>query len=647
MPQTIGCGYSRVLALMLPGLGHDMDARTEVQTIGVTESGRLRRLIETVLADRQLPPFARTVLTHRRLWLVAAVVAGCLTLPSLRVGLLFDDYHAKLLMQGSDSPARALTSPLDMFRFLDGDPVKNAALMDYGFLPWWTDKSVKVAFWRPVASLTHWVDYLLWPDTPALMHVQSICWYALLAAAAVLLYRRIMGVTVVAGLAALLYCVDDAHAVPVGFLANRNAVLAAAFGALCLLAHLRWRQDRWRLGAVLGPALLALSVLAKEEGVATAAYLAAYAVVLDEGPWRKRLLTLAPYVAVILVWRFMWGYLGYGVAHVGPYVDPIREPFRFASAVLYNVPILLLGQLAAPPADVGLMLEPAVQRWFVMGAWVFVLVVVIVWKPLVMRDRVARFWALGIVLSLLPACSTFPADRMLLFIGIGAMGLSAQFLKAVVTDMGDWSNRRFFRVAVMLLAAAFVARHAVAAPVSLALRAGAPCGPQWFVDRLYMKEPLDPAVQNQDLVVVNAPTLFYLMMSSPLIWASENAPMPRHIRVLSTSFFQPVEVRRLDDRTLAVRPQSGFLAWTDDRLCRAEQPPFLVGQQVQLTGMTAEILSLTPDGRPAEVAFRFDVPLEDKSLRWMQWKGGAFVPFKPPPVAREITLEASWADAIR
>jgi hypothetical protein len=631
---------------MLQGCQRGMDARTEVQTIGACEGGRLRRLVETALAERRPAAIAHALLTHRRLWVVAAVVGGCLALPSLRVGLLFDDYHAKLLMQGSDSPARALKSPLDMFRFLDGDPAKNAALMDYGFLPWWTDKAVKVAFWRPVASLTHWVDYLLWPDTPALMHAQSVCWYALLAGAAVLLYQRIMGLTVVAGLAALLYCVDDAHAVPVGFLANRNAVLAAAFGMLCLLAHLRWRQDRWRAGAFLGPALLAMSLLAKEEGIATAAYLVAFAALLERGPWGKRMLTLAPYAAVVIVWRLLWVYLGYGVAHVGPYVDPMREPLRFVAAVLHNVPILLLGQLAAPPADVGLMLEPTAQRWFVMGAWVFVLLVVLVWKPLVARDRVARFWALGIILALIPACSTFPADRMLLFIGIGAMGLSAQFLKGVATDIGDWSSRRPIRVALMLLAAMFVARHAVAAPVSLALRAGAPCGPQWFIDRLYMKEPLDPAVQNQDLVVVNAPTLFYLMMSTPLIWASENAPMPRHIRVLSTSFFQPVDVRRLDETTLSVRPQSGFLAWTDDKLCRAEQPPFRVGQQVKLTGMTAKILAVMTDGRPAEVAFRFDVPLEDASLRWLQWKGGAFVPFKPPPVARGITLEASWADAI-
>ena len=150
--------------------------------------------------------------------------------------------------------------------------------------------------------------------------------------------------------------------------------------------------------------------------------------------------------------------------------------------------------------------------------------------------------------------------------------------------------------------------------MSLSLRSPSPTWPQRILDRLYLTEPLDPAVARQDLVIVNAPSIF-VMMTSPLVWASQNAPMPQHMRVLSSSLFQPVEVRRQDEWTLVVRPNPGFLAWTDDRLFRDEHRPLALGQKVQLTGMTAEVTELTPDNRPAEVAFRFDVPLEDPSLR--------------------------------
>ena len=30
--------------------------------------------------------------------------------------------------------------------------------------------------------------------------------------------------------------------------------------------------------------------------------------------------------------------------------------------------------------------------------------------------------------------------------------------------------------------------------------------------------------------------------------------------------------------------------------------------------------------------FRFDVPLENKSLRWLQWRDGRFETFVPPPI---------------
>ena len=618
----------------------------EVQTVEVPEVSWLRRRVPAAMVDSRLRQVAQVLLTHRRLWLVAAVVAGCLTLPSLQAGLLFDDYHVKLLMQDSHSPVRLLKSPLDMFRLLDGDVQRTRALMDFGFLPWWTDEAMKAAFWRPVASLTHWVDYLLWPNSPALMHAQSVLWYALLAGAVGLLYQRLMGLTVAAGVAALLYCVDDAHVIPVGFLANRNAVLAALFGVLCLVAHLRWRQDGWKAGAILAPASLALGLLSKEEGIAAIAYLAAFALLLDEAPWRQRVLSLAPYALVIVVWRFFWSHLGYGVLHVGPYVDPGTEPLRFALSLGSNAPILLLAQLAAPPADLSLVLEAGAQRWFCAGAWVFVALVAGAWLPLLRRDRVARFWLVGMLLALIPLCTTFPADRMLLFVGLGAMGLMAQFLLRLFTDPATWPRQRIWRTTVVILASVFILRHAVAAPLNLPVRAATPMGPQFVLDRLYLKHPLDAGVVKQDLVVVNAPTIFVLM-TSPLVWASENAPMPQHMRVLSSSLFQPVEVRRLDGQTIQVRPGPGFMAWMDDRLCRGEDRPMTVGQQVRLTGMTVEVTALTWDRRPAEAIFRFDVPLEDASLRWLQWKGGAFVPFVPPPVGQSVIVEASWRDAFR
>src|SRR5258707_5125 len=79
-------------------------------------------------------------------------------------------------------------------------------------------------------------------------------------------YRRMLGATWVAGVAALVYAVDDARGATVGFIANRNVLVAAAFGVPALIAHDRARRDGSRPAAWLAPLLLAGALFSKEEG---------------------------------------------------------------------------------------------------------------------------------------------------------------------------------------------------------------------------------------------------------------------------------------------------------------------------------------------------------------------------------------------
>lgn len=565
-----------------------------------------------------------------------------LTLPSLGAGLLFDDYHHKLLMQNSDSPLRLLSAPWDMFRIIEGDPRRNAELMDYGILAWWADVNIKGAFWRPIASLTHWLDYLLWPGTPALMHAQSIVWYALLVAAAALFYRRFGGLGVSAGLAALLYAVAGAHATPVGFLANRNALIAALFGVLCLMTHERWRRANWRPGVVIAPLLLALGLLAKEEAIATCAYLAAFTVFLDHATWRRRIASLFPYAAVVIIWRVAWLHLGYGVSSLGLYIDPLREPLRFAFALVGRAPILLLSGISTIPAELNMLFQGAQRVWLSVFAWLILAGIALIGLSAIGARRTTKFWLAGMLLSLLPAATTFPSDRMLLFAGLGAMALISEFL--VTAFSSALPGGYIQRTTALGLAWVFVLLHVAVAPIALAIRSAAPMGARSFVESLYINHPLDPTVERQDLVIVNPPSAF-AMMAPLFIWASEKAPMPRHFRVLCSSNFHSVEVQRTGERTLVVWPETGFLASDMDRLFSGEGRVFTAGQQVRLTGLDIEITSVTSAGRPTGVAFRFAAPLEDQSFRWMQWHRGEFVAFVPPPVGTSVTLSTTWRDA--
>jgi hypothetical protein len=517
-------------------------------------------------------------------------------------------------------------------------------MIDLGVMPWWTMPKIKGSFWRPVTVATHWLDYRLWPEQPALMHAQSLLWFAATVFVAACLYRRVMTVAWVAGLAALLYAVDDAHATPVAWLANRNIVIATFFGLCSLLAHDRWRRRGGALAGLAGPLLLAASLLATEAGLSTVAYLAAYAIFLDRGSRRQQLASLLPYAFTVVAWRIVWMWLGHGGLHVGYYVDPLREPIRFVLAVVERVPILLLAQWASLPADLSLFLG----GW---GLWVFWLIaaavtvmVGLLLRPLLRQSRPARFWAAGMLMSLLPICATFPFDRLLFFVGLGAMGLLAEFLANVFGRISAGNNQSAIsprRWRMVVAGATFlVVIHLVIAPPAMLLRCRYPLGPNSLHPEHLYGVSLDPAIEGQDLCLISAPVppfSGYMLVTRSL----SGQPVPRHLRMLSP-MSGPLTVTRFDSRTLVFRPTRGWGDKLLGRLLRSEADPMTTGQIIRLSGLTIEVSEVSSEGMPVEAIFRFTVPLEDNSLKWLHWSNGMLRPWTPPAVGQTIHIPAAF-----
>ncbi|MDC3954768.1 hypothetical protein KEG38_49140 [Polyangium jinanense] len=320
------------------------------------------------------------------------------------------------------------------------------SLRDQGLWPWWTVDGFKLALFRPLDSLWHALDYRVWPNAHWFMHAESILVFAATAFFAALLYRRLLGATVAAGIAALIFAVDDAHSTDIGWVANRHAVLSTLFGVLALVAHDRARRDGWKPGVFLAPLALLGAVFSGESGLSALAYLFAYALFLDRAPLRSRAVALLPHVGVALVWFAAYKLGRYGAAGGAFYIDPLRQTGAFIRAVGVRLPVLLAGQMAAPRADVWILWPPNETRSLVSICLLVLLVVGGGIFAVLRRDRNAAFFALGMVLSLLPACAVWPSDRLLLFAGIdGAEGrtlvvVSAPDSMIVNTVMAAWVN---------------------------------------------------------------------------------------------------------------------------------------------------------------------------------------------------------------
>jgi hypothetical protein len=579
---------------------------------------------------------APVLLGHR--WLPPAVVLLALLLvsPGLGIGPMGDDY---MQMARVDPRLRApgfAYAPLDLFTFVSGDPAQRGVLLEEGIFGWWMAPDFRMSFWRPLSSLTHVLDHSMLPRSWVLAHAQSMLWFAALLAVLAGLYRR-FHVPWVAHLALVLYAVDDARGWVLGWVANRNVLVAATLAFAALVVHDRARRDGWRPGLWLAPALFAAALLGGEAALGLAGYLLAHALFIDSGPLARRLARLWPYAALSVAWLAAYKALGYGTSGGGMYLNPLDEPAAYLGALGERLPVLAAAQVGAGLADAWLALPPAARVAAHAGALLTLAVFAAVLAPLWRRLPACRFWALGALLSLPPMCATYPMDRLLVFAGVGAMA-------AVALVLAEWLEggaftllpraRRVLSASVVLL---LVVLHLVLAPVLLPLRVLAVGLLARIGDRLEASIPADEAVRGRSLVILSSAaemTTFPPWMQRQV----SGAPRPARMRVLA-SCFSTVHVARPDATTLRVRPERGFLDNEWLRIVRGPSRPFRPGDEVVLSDMRARVREVTADGRPAEVDFTFGVRLEDPSLLWMRLQaGGALLPWAPPAVGESQRL---------
>ena len=584
------------------------------------------------------PRFWKT-LGHPQAAKLVLVLALLGPLPALWTGWECDDVIHKLVMQYPDR-ARALglpntPTPGGLFTFLDGKV--NSDGVDRGLFPWWIHPDAKSNFFRPLTFATHWLDYQLWPESPVWMHIHSLAWYALLVAAVLTYFRTLAQGAAWGTLAALLYAIDDAHATPVAWIANRSAILTALFGVLALQAYQRKtrkleksKSRKVEKGAWITAFWLAGALLSGEGGAATGAYLLAFALILDQRPLRVRALALVPSFMVVGLWLVVWNTQGYGTYAVGMYTNPFAQPAQYLMDVVIRMPVILLGTLALPPPDAFLLMPKAASVLYVGAAYAMVILIGFWTRGLWVRDPAARFAAVGMVLSALAPCTAFPSDRNLMFVGLGAMCMVARIV--AVQTQGDHrvpGNTQHRRLAGVLLVI-----HIALAGVALPIRASMPVGPVGIIRQLEIPVDLVPADPAQTVVVLNHPSVIYVpYVAFRLALAGKSAP---RIRTLSPSL-AGVDLQCLDEQTIRLNYFGPFVWHPVDQVFRSNDWPLVQGQEVALSGLTVTVEKVVSHA-PVQLRIRFDQPLDDPSFVWIKWVDGAFERTPPPKPGQRISL---------
>lgn len=556
-----------------------------------------------------------------------------LTLPGITSGLLGDDYLNWIVLQRQGPLGQGLPALVHVYNFIPGG-IQREVLQAEGLLTWWSDPNLNMAFLRPLTVLSFLVDHWVGPYNFVFHHGHSLLWYGLSVLVAGWLYRRIQRRdAVLAGLACLMFAVEDSHVMNVTWIANRHALLAFVAGGSALLFHIRWREEGGKLNFALALGTLSLGLFSSEATLGGVAYILAWEATLAVDRWTERSLALFPYLVVISIWRIGYKLLGFGINGSDLYLDPALNPIAFGKQLLIRWPLLQFSQWFQIPIDLTLFIP--LKSYPIMIGLAIVLCCGLGWFfwPLVKSSQAARFWALGMSLSLVPLCAAFPMDRLLIFTGIGAFGL----LGLQAQNYGLWSlNKTASESEVRrLILTILLILHLPLAAVLLPLRT--------FTLPLFGNvfsmgsdsAPDDSVIKDQSFFFVSGHELPVGYIS--IMRSFDGRPSPKNVALLS-SFVSDTTITRKDARTLIIEPDDGFLTHPADRLERCIRSPFLLGERIPMPDFEVLITQVTTDGRPKTVEFKFNQQLESPEYRWFKWGLMETLPFEVPKIGETTCI---------
>lgn len=594
---------------------------------------------------------ARPIIASRY-WIVAVlIVAVLLYSPFLFAGFFQDDYGSRLefspqaydkLNVPEDVPKEVmLNGPLNLYGFSSGGAERFALSRDKGIMPWWASEDIKTSFFRPLSSLTLALDYSLWPNTPFLLHLHSLLWFCLFIYLAYRLYRSISGSIVVAGIGILLLALDDVFTGPAGWISNRHAVIAMVFCVLCVwlyhqgVTKRKWSAIAWACGAYV------LALLASEMGLVTFAYLFAYLLVLDRGKWQERVKRILPFILITVVWRLVYTALGYGATGTLLYIDPILDPADFTVQLLTRFPVLLFSAVGAPVVELLLAFSPQGAAMLAVVCLIPLGLLAPSVYPVLKKHRTAAFWATGLVIAVIPLVSGIPQNRNLGLVSLGVMGVAGQLFVDVATAKKADPLTTFQRLLLRLATPLLLILYVIVSPMVVFSN---PASTRSMAEAQAQVVDFgsDPELAQQHVTIIN-PTGTLSYAAGILQRLFTNDPIPASINYLSSGF-TPVQIERVDDRTIRVTPEGGYTPLPGpivdkttgmttqvsmENVYRAldenfynPRNPMHVGQVVALSEVTVTVTEMTVDGRIAQAEFTFAHPLEDSRYVWLLWDDG-------------------------
>ncbi len=530
-------------------------------------------------------------------------------LPTNFGSFIADDYMQWAMLEGSNEltslgfskadPDKGLGGKLlDSFHFFSPEAGTNEAYRDYGNLPWWSSNNASMVPFRPLAALSHWVDYTFFGKQLEFHRLHSLLYFLLLGVVTYFFYRKIGGIHAVAVLAVLLLMVDFSLTKSFNWVVARNSYMACAIGFLSVSSYIQWRCHRKSQDLLLSLCLLGAAILTAEAAISAIAYMGAYTLCVEErDSIIKKIPPLIPFVVLIVFWRFLYSNAGFGSNDIGQYVDPGRSPVAFLINFLEVFPLICISLITGVDSLV-IMVHPEKRLTISIIGWVISLGCTFLVWPILKANRSARFMFVGSIVAAIPGTALINGEsRTVTFSSIGFFYLLALWLVTLYGNKTSFISRWGFRL---------IASWHLVLPTILAVILTSNVSGFSQQSKQYESIPVDVKANEYELVVVNdSSAMFYYL---PFEWAFRGFKLPKKLNIL-TPGLNTVDITRESERLFTISTPAGMPVNHESNIDSLSGDEPLFG--TVYSGLFALGFFTTPEQSPdkGEVIFNSDMKI--------------------------------------
>jgi hypothetical protein len=543
---------------------------------------------------------------------VLAAVALVAFWPAVTSRSYLDDHLHSAMLAGRWPSPRGI---FDLYNFIDdGD---RATLMDRGVFPWWSSADLRIRFLRPLSSFLIWLDHRIMPGRVGLHHAHSLLWWAAVVFAANTLYRRALTPRA-AWIATAILALAPSNAIPIAWIANREALVSMALGIGALRAAHAWTVEGNARHLAAAFALFSGALLGGEYGLGFLGYAGALVLARSSLPLRRRALLVLAFALPAIAYLAVRAALHCGAQGSGFYLDPLTSPLPF----LREAPRRYATLVVQAWCGLGALTLDVMPTWTRLMAAALLGVGLAV--PIArLRARIAAgserdpSWLLvGSLVSIAPVLAVAPHPRLLGTCMVGTAACVASLLEASWWPASNEPRRggaEWSALVAILLGFA----HFVHAPVASWQTGRHFRGfSNYFEEnaaRIVEEIPDDPSAHV--VVLRGLGASFYLPFA-----IQERFGRSARWSILAQG--DHVLVLRTGPRTLELVAPAGacVFAGGQDQLYRGEDERFRVGQVVAVRGMRVTILEMNGT-RPRRVRIEFDESFDAPNLAWLSEDG--------------------------